>query len=320
MNCQRISNVVKDSSQESNRCVNTSSSLLKRVACAALPFFSLYKPFSYTTSLIGSCLRLGCSISYLFSLDDPKKAPGALLDLAVAVASVFCTIIVHPLGMVVAASYDMGCQVKLLFVALQNKDTKKALEAILHISSNAVYLAALGTGTIQLMALAVALQLLTGLYHGISEWKKGNYIECLSHFAMAAVRGNHLASQLETQASQRSASSSVSSNVTTLRRQNVSENYVGELGKKWQYPSDHLPVGMKIGDQRVLSWNILNKKFMSWVYSNSQGLNGSMLTDLDKPSVSNPRITRRDELVIAYILEMIGDTNSQGSFLFALQE
>ncbi len=41
--------------------------------------------------------------------------------------------------------------------------------------------------------------------------------------------------------------------------------YVGELQEKWQFPSDHLPIGMTFEDLHFASWNVLDAEYMSWV-------------------------------------------------------
>src|SRR5579872_6905049 len=41
--------------------------------------------------------------------------------------------------------------------------------------------------------------------------------------------------------------------------------YVGELQELWQFPSDHLPIGMTFDDLHFVSWNVLDAEYMSWV-------------------------------------------------------
>ena len=40
---------------------------------------------------------------------------------------------------------------------------------------------------------------------------------------------------------------------------------MGELQEKWQFPSDHLPVGMNLDGLKIASWNVLNPLYMNWV-------------------------------------------------------
>lgn len=94
--------------------------------------------------------------------------------------------------------------------------------------------------------------------------------------------------------------------------------YVGELHEKWQFPSDHLPIGATVGDFDIVSWNVLNKIYMSWVYNNSQGLSNSLLTQEDIIIKENG-LTLRDQHVISSILEMINHESNPKSVL-SLQE
>lgn len=42
--------------------------------------------------------------------------------------------------------------------------------------------------------------------------------------------------------------------------------YVGKVHEKWQFPSDHLPIGATIGDFNIATWNVLNNVYLNWVY------------------------------------------------------
>ncbi len=80
--------------------------------------------------------------------------------------------------------------------------------------------------------------------------------------------------------------------------------YVGELQEKWQFPSDHLPIGMTLGDIHFASWNVLDSNYMDWVTEkNSQGLSRSMLAD-EHIYIEGTGLTVRDQHVVDLILEM----------------
>lgn len=90
---------------------------------------------------------------------------------------------------------------------------------------------------------------------------------------------------------------------------------VGILGSRWQFPSDHLPVGADINGVRMISWNVLNNAFIHWISEeDTQGLKGSMITVLNQPTV-NQGITQRDEKVVSVIQSMLPSAD-----LIALQE
>lgn len=55
-------------------------------------------------------------------------------------------------------------------------------------------------------------------------------------------------------------------------------SYVGQLEEQWTLPSDHLPIGVIHGKERILSWNVLDSAYMDWVMEkNSQGLRNSVI-------------------------------------------
>lgn len=92
--------------------------------------------------------------------------------------------------------------------------------------------------------------------------------------------------------------------------------YVGELHERWQFPSDHLPVGIEVNGVRIISWNVLNNAYMEWVTDkDSQGLNDSLISELNNQPVGNTGLTRRDMLVA----DMVQSMMSQGQVV-ALQE
>ncbi len=87
--------------------------------------------------------------------------------------------------------------------------------------------------------------------------------------------------------------------------------FVGELGSNWTFSSDHLPVGTKVFGKddsffNVVSWNVLNKAYISWVEKDSQGLKDSAIMDMHKvKSKQFTNLTFREEVVISQVIEMI---------------
>jgi Swiss Army Knife, 2H phosphoesterase domain len=95
--------------------------------------------------------------------------------------------------------------------------------------------------------------------------------------------------------------------------------YVGELQEKWQFPSDHLPIGMTFENLHFASWNVLDAKFMSWVTEkNSQGLKRSLIAD-EHVTIGDSKLTLRDRHVVDLILETLSHPTHPRSIL-ALQE
>jgi len=96
-------------------------------------------------------------------------------------------------------------------------------------------------------------------------------------------------------------------------------SYVGELQERWQFPSDHLPIGMTIDGLNIASWNVLDGDYMSWVTEkNSQGLSRSMIAD-EHVYIGDSKLTIRDRHIADLILQMTSHPTHPRSLL-ALQE
>ena len=81
--------------------------------------------------------------------------------------------------------------------------------------------------------------------------------------------------------------------------------YMGELQEKWQFPSDHLPIGMTFDAIHVISWNVLNAKYMKWIFEkNSQGLSRSLIAD-EHVYIGDSKLTIRDRHTVQLVLQMI---------------
>lgn len=94
--------------------------------------------------------------------------------------------------------------------------------------------------------------------------------------------------------------------------------YVGELQEKWQFPSDHLPIGMSFEGLGIASWNVMNTIYFKWVEENSQGLSRSMLAQ-ENVLLPNSTLTLREKHTVDQVLEMISHPTQPRS-LIALQE
>lgn len=93
-------------------------------------------------------------------------------------------------------------------------------------------------------------------------------------------------------------------------------NYpVGALGPQWRFPSDHLPVGVKIEKHKFVSWNILETNYLFHIYENGQGLNESLITELDY-FIDGTSLTARDQLVINHLFTLLNSDHT----LLALEE
>jgi hypothetical protein len=94
--------------------------------------------------------------------------------------------------------------------------------------------------------------------------------------------------------------------------------YVGQLQEKWQFPSDHLPIGMTIDGLNLASWNVLNSAHMRWIEENAQGLSRSQITQ-EHIYIDGTQLTIRDLRVIENIKSMLAHPTHPRSVI-SLQE
>ena len=81
------------------------------------------------------------------------------------------------------------------------------------------------------------------------------------------------------------------------------------LGVLWQFPSDHLPVGVSWRGLRLASWNLLNSgaQYMAPALNNKMGLRGSMIGALHDRR--RGELTRRDHTAMNLVLDMLKSTH-----------
>lgn len=92
---------------------------------------------------------------------------------------------------------------------------------------------------------------------------------------------------------------------------------VGELGKSWTLPSDHLPVGGSVGKVHFVMWNILHTGALHHIVNNGQGLRDSFIMAANIPDEGS--LTLRESVIIDQIFEMINQPTHPRS-LIALEE
>ena len=80
---------------------------------------------------------------------------------------------------------------------------------------------------------------------------------------------------------------------------------VGKLQEKWQFPSDHIPIGLSIQGLHVASWNVLDAKHMRWITDkDAQGLKRSLIVQ-EHTHLENSKLTLRDTSVANTICSMM---------------
>lgn len=114
-----------------------------RITQVVLPFISLYKPLGKPLSIVLGTTRVISSTSQMLnaiSSKDSQATGEATIETAIATTALVCSILTHPLGMLVTMSHDMIVNVTQLVQAIQVKDYKKATEIGVHLTNNVLYL------------------------------------------------------------------------------------------------------------------------------------------------------------------------------------
>lgn len=95
---------------------------------------------------------------------------------------------------------------------------------------------------------------------------------------------------------------------------------VGELQERWQFPSDHLPIGMTYENDHFLSWNVLDNHHMKWITTkNTMGLSHSLIAQENVYDEEGSYLTVRDKHVANLVCETLDHPTHPRSVL-CLQE
>jgi hypothetical protein len=171
-----------------------------RVAKVALPYLSLYQPISKPLTLaMGAVRSLQSAHSLVTAIQSGERLAilRAVVELAVAVASVAGTVFAHPLGMLISTTHDLVLAIAGLVQAIRSGDREAILQASLQVASSALYLALMGFGGMHLMIASTALQIAIGAVQSRHEWARGNYLEALGQLGMVGIRGKQLVGQAQ---------------------------------------------------------------------------------------------------------------------------
>lgn len=272
--------------REYSNDVPCQKSLIKRVALAALPFLCLHRSFRMPVAIGMGSLRVWNSCHRW------EKA-GAVIALA-------STFFRFRAGQIFTTVQDIALEAQSLRLC---RTKEEAVKCLIKILNNLVYLALISRGGLELSILSFVMQAVVNLLQSRDEFRSERWIEGCANVLMAAVRLKQTYGQC--QQLQRS----------WEIEEAVKRFHVGELHEKWRFPSDHLPVGIEVDGVKIISWNVLNNAYMSWVTDrDSQGLNGSLISDLDQP-VGSSGLTMRDVVVA----DMVQTMMNQGQVV-ALQE
>ncbi|HSX03420.1 MAG TPA: hypothetical protein VLG76_01680 [Rhabdochlamydiaceae bacterium] len=288
-----------------------------RLGAVALPFFSLHRPFGIAFTFIGNSLRfITCSKELSAAVNTREVIPVAssLAKTAVSAGALALMAISPVLSMAITTTQDIALHLGHLYTAYSANDNKKIFESFAHIFANAIYLGLFFTYSLELTLLAFSVQILLGLYQASEEFNKGkdHFLEGTAHLVMAAFRIHQMRPQLQMLQFKWELEKALANL--------PAENFVGELGENWEFPSDHLPIGATVNGKHIGSWNVLDRNYIDWVTDkNSQGIHGGMISRLNRESSVMKGLTVREVLIIHQILTMVERPNRPFKML-ALQE
>jgi hypothetical protein len=297
----------------------------KEIASASLPFLALYKPFSYPIALGTGALRVGVSSFQLINAireGNHQKIFSETVGTTVAVISLAGTFFAHPLGMLISTGYDLILEFQSLIQNLRESKHEQALQNCLKILGHSLYFAALLVGGPEITICFFAVQIIIGGLEARNDFAEGKYIAGIGHALMAIVRGGQLSGSVKTLQTKWELQNLIKTIAAMDPSDPAFSKYVGKLAEKWQFPSDHIPVGAQVGNAHVISWNILNNHFISWVTElDSQGLKGSLISKLnDQKSLKYEGLTLRDELVATLLLQVMNESPHRNHLILSLQE
>ena len=165
-----------------------------RVALAALPFFTLYKPFSYPLALGMGGMRL---IAAGKDLWDGKQGALPCVHVAVATAALAGTLFGHPLGMLITSVHDLALDLRRLAESLQEGDYKHAMVELLQAINEALYITLfLGAG-VEIVVASLSVQFLIGIHRSWDHFQKGEKLEGVSYLLMSLIRGHQAIRQCQ---------------------------------------------------------------------------------------------------------------------------
>lgn len=260
-----------------------------RVAKAALPFLALYTPLVRPISLVTSALRVYHNQN--------------LTDRMISISTFAAFVLLPPIGYAITTLQDSVGNVSRICCYVKDKQVKAAALEIVCLANNIFYLATMITCNVELRLASLAVQVIVGGLGAKLEFQQDRWLEGSAALIMTAIQikiGFPLAQRVHRK-------------WTTPAK--VARVHVGKLGEHWQFPSDHLPVGAEVKGVKVVSWNVLNSNYMTWVIdSDDQGLNNSMITTLHREKGPDG-LTAREQKIIGMVAEM-----AQTKDLIALQE
>lgn len=149
------------------------STLIKRVAVAAVPVLCLHIPFRAPLSIAMGTLRI-------WNVNDKD-----LFSTIISIAALAGTIFHHKVGLVIAMIQNIVLEINKLLKAENWKERSVGLMKILNFL---LILAIAFHKGLELSIIAYAIQIVVSLIQSREEYKKGRWIESVSNLLVAMIR------------------------------------------------------------------------------------------------------------------------------------
>lgn len=182
------------------KCENQLLEQSIRIVQVALPFLSLYKPFSAPLSIALGSARVITTFSEMLAAVKEKDScliKRALLKLIVTTTAVAYSILEHPFSTLITTSQDIAVNLANLASALQKEDYKEAAKALLSLTNNLLYLISFYSISLELCIVSIGCQILVNVSDSAEQWQKGNRLESFAGFLMALIRSKQMLDQIK---------------------------------------------------------------------------------------------------------------------------
>jgi heme/copper-type cytochrome/quinol oxidase subunit 4 len=163
----------------------------KRTALIALPFLSLYKPFTPFISLSMNGMRslnlLTTSIKAGYNL-NLKLLLISLVQTAIAISALAFTFFSFPIGVIIITAFDLIQSLVNSINFLRKRDYENSIRELLSVISSTLYIAIFLTGSLEVILISIAIQALCSFYESKGEFSKGKYPEAFAKVLMGMIR------------------------------------------------------------------------------------------------------------------------------------
>ncbi len=169
--------------------------IVERIFFASLPFFRLYKPFSFPLTCIIGCIRAFTSISELLGIlqkQDDQGIPFQVMRTAIAVTSFAATLLFHPFGTLIKRGQDTILDGAVVIQALKTGKYETATKKTLYLIRNSLYFGLFFLGSLELSIACLVARIFLNLYLAAEEFGRDRWIEVSAHLLMVGVRGSQI--------------------------------------------------------------------------------------------------------------------------------